>query len=62
MTETILMKTSVFADFADLFSNLLNIDIRMVLMWAVGGLLIFLAIKKKWSPRCCCQWALEQFL
>lgn len=50
MTETILMKTSLLSEFGELFSNVLNVDWRMVLMWAVGGLLIFLAIKKKMEP------------
>ena len=50
MVETILMNSSVLSDFANLFSNVLNIEWRMVLMWAVGGILIFLAIKKQMEP------------
>ncbi len=34
----------------DLFSNLGNLDIRQVIMWAIGGILIFLAIKKEMEP------------
>ncbi len=38
----------------DLFSNLItyasNFDIRPIIMWAIGGLLIYLAIKKEMEP------------
>ena len=34
----------------DLFGNVLNIDWRQVVMWIIGGLLIFLAIKKEMEP------------
>ena len=34
----------------DLFSNVLNIQWQQVVMWAIGGLLIFLAIKKEMEP------------
>ncbi len=33
-----------------LFENLLNIQWQQVVMWAIGGLLIFLAIKKNMEP------------
>ena len=33
-----------------LFSNFTNITPQMVLMWAIGGLLIYLAIAKKMEP------------
>ena len=33
-----------------LFSNLTNITPQMVLMWAIGGLLIYLAIARKMEP------------
>ena len=33
-----------------LFQNFANLDFRMVIMWAIGGLLIFLAIKKEMEP------------
>lgn len=35
---------------ADLFANFVNLDWRMVAMWAIGGLLIYLAIKKEMEP------------
>lgn len=35
---------------ADLFSNFSNITWQQAVMWAIGGLLIFLAIKKKMEP------------
>ncbi len=38
----------------DLFSNLItyasNFDVRPIIMWAIGGLLIYLAIKKEMEP------------
>ena len=33
-----------------LYQNLLNLDIRMVIMWLIGGVLIWLAIKKDMEP------------
>ncbi len=33
-----------------LFSNVLNLDIKQVIMWVIGGILIFLAIKRKMEP------------
>jgi oxaloacetate decarboxylase beta subunit len=35
---------------ADLFSNVANIQWQMVVMWVIGGLLIWLAIKKEMEP------------
>lgn len=35
---------------ADLFGNLLYLDIKQVIMWIIGGILIFLAIRKKMEP------------
>ena len=35
---------------ADLFSNVMQIQWQMVVMWAIGGLLIWLAIKKEMEP------------
>ena len=32
-----------------LFSNFLDISWKQVVMWLIGGLLIFLAIKKKYG-------------
>ncbi len=37
-------------EIASLFDNLGNLDWRMVAMWAIGGLLIYLAIVKKMEP------------
>ncbi|MBQ2709082.1 MAG: sodium ion-translocating decarboxylase subunit beta, partial [Clostridia bacterium] len=36
--------------FADLFANFGNLDWRMVVMWVIGGLLIYLAIKHDMEP------------
>ncbi|MDR0984868.1 MAG: sodium ion-translocating decarboxylase subunit beta [Ruminococcus sp.] len=36
--------------FSDLFSNLSELTIPMVVMWLIGGLLIYLAIKKDMEP------------
>ena len=36
--------------FASLFSNFGNLTWQMVVMWAVGGLLIYLAIAKQMEP------------
>ena len=33
-----------------LYENLLNIDWKMAVMWIIGGLLIFLAVKKEMEP------------
>jgi Na+-transporting methylmalonyl-CoA/oxaloacetate decarboxylase, beta subunit len=33
-----------------LFSNVLNLDIKQLVMWAIGAVLIYLAIKKKMEP------------
>ena len=35
---------------ADLFSNVTEIQWQMVVMWVIGGLLIWLAIKKEMEP------------
>ena len=34
----------------EIFSNLLNIELQQVIMWIIGGLLIYLAIKKDMEP------------
>ena len=34
----------------ELFSNVLNIQWQQVVMWAIGALLIYLAIKKQMEP------------
>lgn len=41
---------NVFSTFADLFSNFGNLDYRQVIMMLIGGLLVFLAIKKEMEP------------
>ena len=33
-----------------LFSNVLNLNIKQVIMWIIGGILIYLAIRKKMEP------------
>ena len=38
------MTGAIFGDFAELFSNVVNIKWQMVLMWIVGGVFIFLSI------------------
>ena len=44
-----------------LYQNLLNITWQQVVMWVIGGVLIYLAIKKDMEPACCCQLALGLF-
>ncbi len=48
--QTLLIKASILGQFADLFSNFSEIKWQMVLMWAVGGLLVYLAIAKEMEP------------
>lgn len=36
--------------FSDLFGNVLNITWQMLVMWVIGGVLIYLAIKKNMEP------------
>ncbi len=36
--------------FSSLFSNALNLNYKQVIMWVIGGILIYLAIKKKMEP------------
>ncbi len=43
--------------FAGLFANFGNLTWQMVVMWVIGGLLIYLAIAKRWSRVSCCLWA-----
>ena len=33
-----------------LFQNLLNLQLNQVIMWAIGGVLVYLAIKKEMEP------------
>ncbi|MBO5306302.1 MAG: sodium ion-translocating decarboxylase subunit beta, partial [Clostridia bacterium] len=33
-----------------LYENLLQLDLRQIVMWIIGGVLIFLAIKKEMEP------------
>lgn len=46
------LKRSLFMDFFSfLYQNAVdNFDYRMLIMWAIGGLLVFLAIKKNMEP------------
>ncbi len=37
-------------DLLSLFENLVEIDFRQVIMWVIGGVLIYLAIKKQMEP------------
>ena len=40
----------ILQTFAGLFANLGNLTWQMVVMWVIGGLLIYLAIAKKMEP------------
>lgn len=40
----------ILSEFEILYGNFLNFDWRMLVMWAIGGLLIYLAIKKDMEP------------
>ncbi len=42
--------TNFFTDLVGLFENMTNIELGQVIMWIIGGLLIFLAIKKEMEP------------
>ena len=43
---------------AQLFSNVGNLTWQQAVMWLIGGILIYLAVKAGiWSPLCCCRWA-----
>ena len=35
---------------SSLFSNFTNLNYKQVIMWIIGGILIYLAIKKKMEP------------
>ena len=41
-----------------LYENLLDLTLPMVIMWVIGGVLIYLAIAKDMEPHCCCPLAL----
>ena len=41
---------NILNTFASLFSNFGNLTWQMVVMWGIGGLLIYLAIAKKMEP------------
>ena len=56
----------MFADFVDAqIGSLLSMsgmDIaKMLVMWAIGGVLIYLASKRIWSQAFFCPWALAPF-
>lgn len=57
-----MIQLSVLDTFANLFSNFGNITWQQIVMIAIGGLLVFLAIKKKWSLRFFFPWASVQSL
>ena len=57
-----MIQLSVLQTFADLFSNFKNIEIGQIAMLAIGAVLIYLAIKRKWSRRFCFRSASAQFL
>ena len=44
-----------------LWEGLLSITWQQVVMYLVGAVLIWLAIKKDYEPACCCPWALGPF-
>ena len=44
-------------DFSFLINSVQNITGPMVVMWLIGGLLIWLAIKKDYERPCCSLWA-----
>lgn len=48
--------------FISLFSNVTEVTWQGVVMWIIGGVLIYLAIKRIWSPRSCFRWVLAQSL
>ncbi len=41
---------AVLSGLNELFGNVLNLDWKMVVMWVIGGVLIYLAIKKEMEP------------
>ena len=45
-----MVQLSVLDTFANLFSNFGNIEWQQIVMIAIGGLLVFLAIKKEMEP------------
>ncbi len=42
--------TDFFMSLTSLFENMANIELGQVIMWIIGGILIFLAIKKEMEP------------
>ena len=48
-----------------IFGSVMSLDpvsaIKMLVMWVVGGVLIYLPSKRTWSPACCCRWASAPF-
>ncbi len=42
--------SSVLVELASLFENITNLDIKQAIMWIIGGVLIYLAIKKEMEP------------
>ncbi len=44
-----------------LLGGILATTWKDLVMYCVGGILIYLAIRKNWNPRCFCRWASERF-
>ena len=50
MIQTLPLNANVMQDFIGLFSNVGNINWKMILMWIIGAVLVYLAIKKEMEP------------
>ena len=44
------LKMEFLKNFEILYENFFELDVRMLVMWAIGGILIYLAIKKEMEP------------
>ena len=52
---------NIVETFTSLFANFGNLTWQMVVMWIIGGLLIYLGIVKKMEPACWCPWGSAPF-
>ena len=43
-----------------LIDTIAQVQWQQVVMWIIGGILIFLAIKREWNPRYSCPWGSER--
>ena len=43
-----------------LYQNLLTVELNQVIMWAIGGLLIYLAISKEMEPTLLLRWPVQR--